>query len=544
MSSSVPAHDEATRLRFLARSVVATGSPVYGEGLIAALRGVFPGSVVLAGRGGGAEAPWRGLLSPAVYQAVLDSPQVISCFDMANDSTWCNDPLVDGGFAAFIGARMASPGEGVDGAVIVLGVRPGCFDASDCALVQVAADCAASRWLGEGERRAAAMERDEHVRHVQKMRVVANMASGVAHDFNNLLAGILGYVSHMMESEEPGPTWQEDLRTVRTAAERASHLTRQLLSFSRKRPVERKTIGLNPLIRDTVQMLRYALPKNVDVVYDLEGSIPSVDVDEGEMGQVLVNLCVNAADAMKEAGGTLTVRTSYRALTDLERLRLQGVEVSDDEVVLLDVVDTGVGMTESVMAQLFDPFFTTKGEEEGTGLGLSMVYGIVNNHGGALLVDSTLGEGSTFSVVLPAGGRLSDASGGKPVPQRLKGTERILVVDDEPEVQEVVERTLLRYGYGVDSVDDGEAALAWLASEGENVDLVLMDLSMPRLDGVETWKKMQEDHPKVPVLLMTGLEQDELYLRFLEEEGLEVLEKPFSSGELAFRLRGMLDRWE
>lgn len=501
---------------------------------------LYPNCLLVTGRGHGEDVDTPFLLSPGLLEEITLGRDVIHCNFMRDDERWKNDPLVEEGFGAFLGTPMRDGMGRLYGWMLLLSPEPKRFSVEDRDLLSMSAGLIAGRLRSDVQEQSG-RELEQHLRHVQKMQVVSKMAGGVAHDFNNLLSGILGYVSHLLNQPEPGPEWREDLRMVRTAAERAAHLTKQLLSFSRKRPIQRQPLSLNVLLRDTVQMLRYSMSKRVEVVFELDPNLPQVHGDEGQLGQVIVNLCVNAADAMKCDGGTLTLRTFSRALTDAERGVVQGLDASADRCVILEISDDGCGMDDEVLEHLFEPFYTTKAEEEGTGLGLSMVYGIVSNHGGEVLVESVAGKGSVFTVMLPPGEEPKAATDGKPIANRLRGTEHILVVEDDTIVREMVERTLRRYDYRVAAVSDGVRAMEWLAEHPGTADLVLMDVIMPRQDGLQTWALLKKQQPELLVLLMTGHTSTERYRAFIARENPELLEKPFSSGELVFRLRTLLD---
>jgi signal transduction histidine kinase len=348
----------------------------------------------------------------------------------------------------------------------------------------------------------------EQLRQSQKMEAIGRLAGGVAHDFNNLLLAINGYADLLAESASD-PDQKRFAQQIRAAGGRASGLTRQLLAFSRRQVLQPRVMNLNDSVREIDEMMGRVIGAGIEIRTDLAADLRPVAADPGQIGQVLLNLAVNARDA-KPDGGTLTIATR-----------------NDDSCVVLEVADTGVGMEPETQAQIFDPFFTTKDVGEGTGLGLSTVYGIVTQSGGTMSVQSASGEGATFVVRLPATDAVPSGAGTVLVePER--GADRILVVDDEEIVRDLLARLLSEQGYDVTvAASAGEAR-----SAPGPFDLLVTDVVMPGTDGVQLAGELE-----VPlVLFISGYDQHSLI-----EGDAHFLQKPFDRGELLHAVRGILD---
>ncbi len=375
----------------------------------------------------------------------------------------------------------------------------------------------------------------------QKMESVGLLAGGIAHDFNNLLTPILGYAAIFLEDLAPADPRIEGLREIQSAAQRASHLTKQLLAFSRKQMLELKTLSLGGVIRGAESMLRRTLGETIAIEVSLAPDLDAVRADAGQMEQVLVNLAINARDAMPR-GGLLHI--AARNATVDEPKGPQHPDVRPGRYVLLEVGDTGTGMAPEIQRQIFEPFFTTKERGKGTGLGLSTVYGIVKQHGGGISVYSEPGHGTTFRIYLPAVAGPVEAEvpsrPAAPAPSR-GGDETILVVEDSEAVRTVACDMLRKLGYRVLSAADGETCLKMVASDGRRIDLLLTDVVLPRMNGKQIAARLRETHPGLEVLYMSGYATDVIVHHGAVDEGVNFVPKPLSFESLARKVREVLD---
>ena len=374
------------------------------------------------------------------------------------------------------------------------------------------------------------------LRQAQKMEAVGQLAGGIAHDFNNLLLAILANAELAKADVPQGSETADYLSEIESAGSRAANLTNQLLAFSRRQPFRPVPIDLNALTRGLMKMLRRLLPENITIDLIPGHNLAAVSADPTQLEQVIVNLCVNARDAM-ERGGRLTIETENVLINS--RYCEAHPWAKPGRFVLLTVTDTGVGMTAEVRERAFEPFFTTKGAQRGTGLGLSTVYGIVQQHGGMVYLYSELSEGTTFKVFLPSDGRLATDVGDKIEPAPPRGQETILLAEDEERVRKVVVQVLERAGYRAIAAPDGREAIRLLREHNEPVHLVLLDVVMPELGGPETWEQMRVLRRDLRVLFMSGY-ADDRYLTRLPPDA-EVIGKPFRTEELLNRIRRKLD---
>jgi two-component system cell cycle sensor histidine kinase/response regulator CckA len=359
---------------------------------------------------------------------------------------------------------------------------------------------------------------EDQIRQAQKMEAVGQLAGGIAHDFNNLLTVIGGNVM-LITSGELSPEAREYAAEIAGAAERAGAMTRQLLTFSRKQELKLDAVDLNAVLENVLQLLRRLLGAEVEIELDLQHDLPDVIADAGQLEQVIINLAVNARDAMPE-GGHLTLSTAV-----------------DGSSIVVRVADTGTGMDTATRDRIFEPFFTTKDAGEGTGLGLSTVYGIVRQSGGQIRVDSALGEGSTFTVSLPAAAETTEVElvpspQAPPAPARVG---RVLLVDDEAGVRMVAGRALTRAGHELVLAGSGQEALDLLEAE-QPIDLLITDLAMPGMNGLELAERVRERHPEVPVLYISGYADQVLASVRPTDGSFEVLEKPFTPAALTARV--------
>ena len=373
---------------------------------------------------------------------------------------------------------------------------------------------------------------EEQFRQAQKMQAVGQLAGGIAHDFNNLLTVILGQTeligSIMLESDAA----RARLKEIQQAAERATGLTSQLLAFSRRQVLQTKVLDLNTVVGNMNQMLARLIGGSIELSFIAQPGLWPVKVDPGQIAQVLMNLVVNARDAMPE-GGRLTIET--RNLNQ-ERVGTNGSAVGPADFVLLKVRDTGHGMDENTKARIFEPFFTTKDAGKGTGLGLAVVYGIVKQSGGQVQVESKPKVGTVFNIYLPRAAGAADEASEPPRAEVPSGNETILLVDDDKSIRGMIGDFLKNRGYRVLIARDGADAIR-IAEGGSRFDLLLSDLTMPNLGGGELARRLRESNPDLKVVLMSGNpEAHETAVRFPY-----FLQKPFSMQELAQALRTVLD---
>lgn len=380
---------------------------------------------------------------------------------------------------------------------------------------------------------------EEQIRQLQKMEAIGRLAGGVAHDFNNLLTIIKGYSQlSLLELKEPNPL-KSNLEEILKATERASNLTRQLLAFSRRQILEPKVINLNHLIQDLHKMLNRVLGEDIELIYHLSPDLGKVKIDPGQIEQVILNLAVNAREAMP-SGGKLTIETSN---VDFHETSLQTHhEIIPGPYVMLALSDNGMGMSSEIQEHIFEPFFTTK--EKGTGLGLSTVYGIVKQSGGYIYVYSELGRGTTFKIYLPRVEEKEDSCLLKSeFTLPIQGNETILVVEDEPALRELVVRILKDRGYQVFSASNGEEALRISREHPEKkIDLLLTDVVMPSMSGKQLSDRLKEVIPHLKTLFISGYTNNAIVHHGVLIEGVEFLQKPFNPDTIARKVREVLDR--
>ena len=391
------------------------------------------------------------------------------------------------------------------------------------------------------ERKEAEEERSRlegQLRQAQKMEAVGQLAGGVAHDFNNLLQAILGYTEMGMSGLSPADRRHKDLQQVTRAAQRASTLTRQLLAFSRRQVLQPENLDMNHLIADLMKMLRRIIGEHIELDIIPGAGIGSVRADPGMLEQVLVNLCVNARDAMPD-GGRLTIETDNAVFDDT--YCQQYPWATPGRYVQLSVNDTGAGMPKDVVEHIFEPFYTTKKQGEGTGLGLSIVYGIVRQHKGLVHVYSEPGQGTVFKVCLPvtdSAVALSEEETAEPPPG---GTETILLAEDDDTVRNLAARMLEGSGYAVIAARDGEEAVHVFRENSDSIDLALLDVVMPRLGGQATYDQIKAIKPGARVLFCSGYNPSTAQAGYALEEGMQLIQKPYTPDTLLRRVRDVLD---
>ncbi len=372
------------------------------------------------------------------------------------------------------------------------------------------------------------------VAQATKMQVVGQLAGGVAHDFNNILTAIIGHCDLMLMRHTPGDIDYDDIQQIKSNSNRAAGLTRQLLAFSRQQTLRPQVLQLPDVVSEVSHLLKRLLGETVELVVKHGRNLGAIRADPGQLEQVIINLAVNARDAMApKGGGTLTIQTYPVKSDQVAELGSDILPIADYSA--LSVTDTGTGIAPSILSKIFEPFFTTKEVGKGTGLGLSTVYGIVKQSGGFIFADSKVGEGTRFVIYLPAHREEKPAgrtrSVGKTKKDELWGSGTVLLVEDEPMVRSVAERALTRHGYNVMTADNGEDALEILRS-GEPIDLLISDVVMPGMDGPTMVREARKTWPHLKILFMSGYAEEQLR-KSIDIENVNFLPKPFSVTELA-----------
>ena len=389
-------------------------------------------------------------------------------------------------------------------------------------------------WRDITDRKRAAEEIKQlevQFRGAQRMEAIGRLAGGIAHDFNNVLAVIQGYAGFLQERFPDGDPAREDIECIQDAATRAASLTKQLLAFSRRQLQQLEVLDLNTVVHELLKMLRPLIGEDISLVTAVAKAPVYVTADRGQIDQILMNLAVNARDAMP-AGGTLRIETAHVHLD--EDYAQTHVGASPGDYVMLAMTDTGAGIDEETQARIFEPFFTTKARGVGTGLGLASVYGIVKQSGGSVWVSSEPGYGTTFKIYLP---RAVEAEPVVVRPPRLAadtggGTETILLVEDEERVRQVARRILEKHGYSVLEAEDGPAAVQICEQHDAPIDLVLTDVVMPGMGGRELTDRLRSLRSNFRALYMSGYATDTIAHRHVLQEGSTFVEKPFTADAL------------
>jgi len=376
------------------------------------------------------------------------------------------------------------------------------------------------------------------LRQAQKLEGVGQLAGGVAHEFNNLLQVIHGYTSAGMEGLRPEEERYADLSQVRKAAERAAALTRQLLGFSRRRAIEPRSTDANLVVRDLVKLIRPAIGEQISLELALGDDVGRVYADAGELQQALLNLCLNARDAMP-CGGTLMLKTEKAVVA--EPFWDAHFDIKPGTYVVFSVSDTGCGIPRDIQQRIFEPFFTTKEVGKGTGLGLALVYGVVRQHKGAIHLYSEVGVGTTFKLYLPPGEGDAEEDFVEEAGPALHGTETILVAEDEPMVRKLTVRTLERAGYTVLAAADGEEALRMFEENRGAISLLVLDAIMPKLTGHEVHRRIKEVSPGTRVVCCTGYDREIARSDCLVRDNVPLIQKPFTARTLLSTVRQVLD---
>ena len=381
-------------------------------------------------------------------------------------------------------------------------------------------------------------EMEEQLRQVQKMKAIGQLAGGIAHDFNNILMTIIGFSTILkMKLDERDPI-QSDIDQILAASDRAAHLTRSMLAYSSKQFMTPKPVDLNDIVRNGEKFLRRVIGEDLEFISTYADEPLKVLADSVQIEQVLMNLATNARDAMPD-GGTLAISTESVEikdhLLDINEFAKKGLYA------VLTLSDTGIGMDKSTVDRIFDPFFTTKEVGKGTGLGLSMVYGVVRQHDGFIICYSNPGKGTTFRIYLPIfHGEMGEGPSLQDV-QMTQGRETILLAEDDPSSRSLSRRYLEKFGYTVIEATNGEEAVKKYIEQRDKIDLALLDVIMPRLNGREVYRRIKEINPDIKIIFMSGYTDDIIHKEEIVEEGLTVLTKPTMIKELPLIIREVLD---
>jgi two-component system, cell cycle sensor histidine kinase and response regulator CckA len=382
------------------------------------------------------------------------------------------------------------------------------------------------------------MHLEDQLRNAQQLEAIGRLAGGVAHDFNNILSIIMGHGELLLATGGADEEARSGLLQIRRASLRAASLTQQLLAFSRKQVLQPRVLDLNEAVTEVQKMLSRVIGEDIELAGRLDPSLKAVKVDPGQVEQVLMNLAVNARDAMPQ-GGKLTMDTSN---VEIGAEHERGIDLPRGSYVLLKVSDTGEGIAPANLPHIFEPFFTTKPMSKGTGLGLATVYGIVKQSGGSIQVESEPGKGSVFSIYLPAAeGVAPQESERHGEDQATGGTETILIAEDEPDLRALTRIFLEGYGYKVLAASNAQEALALADKYAEGIDLLLTDVIMPGMSGSQLADKILQKRPKTRIVYMTGYTEDMVVQHRVLEPGVQLLQKPFKKAELALKVRNTLD---
>jgi PAS domain S-box-containing protein len=393
------------------------------------------------------------------------------------------------------------------------------------------------------ERQIAAAEKqrlEQLLRQAQKMESIGTLAGGIAHDFNNILTSIIGYGDFVYDKLPDGSEDQRMMQHVIQGAKRASQLVKQILTFSRKGELEQHPMLIQYIIKEVVKLLRASIPSSISIKQDIDTKCGPVLADPSQIHQIVMNLCTNAFHAMRDINGEIRISLSPAELDESEAHRLK---LLPGHYIKLEVSDTGPGIDPAIVDRIFDPYFTTKGPAEGTGLGLAVVHGIIKSYGGHIEVESQLGQGALFRIYLPRCGDSDwgDATEPVVVDRNLAGTERILAVDDEEVIASLIGKMLEEFGYTVTSRTSSVEALAAFKARPQDYDLVVTDMTMPNMCGLELAQKIMAIRPEIPIILCTGFSEivDEAKAK---AAGIrELVMKPVAKNQLALVARKVLD---
>jgi len=380
---------------------------------------------------------------------------------------------------------------------------------------------------------------EDQLRQGQKLEAIGSLASGVAHDFNNLLTTILGYGELVLMKLTKDDPQREKIEAIYEAGQKASTLTRQLLAFSRKQVLEMKVVDINDLLENLTKMLTRVIGENVKIKMHLKPDTGNIMADPGQIEQIVMNLAINARDALP-GGGSITIETQETTLD--EEYCKHHAEVSPGKYAALYVTDNGTGMSAEIMEKIFDPFFTTKAKGTGTGLGLSTVYGIVKQHNGHLYVYSEMGRGTTFKIYFPTIQKAAENKDVKTLPAMEKGTETILIADDEASIRKLIRDTLEPLGYTIFEAADGEEALALFNRNESKIDMLFTDVIMPKMTGKKLAEILLAQKPQLKVLYMSGYTDNVIVHQGVLDSNIEFINKPLVPSILTKKIRAVLSK--
>lgn len=379
---------------------------------------------------------------------------------------------------------------------------------------------------------------EDQFRQSQKMEAIGQLAGGMAHDFNNLLTAILGYTELLIMDLNPGDPILGTVQEIERAGKRAEALTRQLLAFSRKQVIQPKVLDLGQLIQNMEKMLRRLIGEDIELITILEPETGNIRADSGQIQQMVMNIVINARDAMPE-GGKITIQLKKVNFSEVKSWENETIEPAS--FLMLAISDTGIGMSPETLSHIFEPFYTTKQEEKGTGLGLSTVYGIMKQNGGYINIETELNRGTTFQLFIPRVLSEVTAVENKPVESVLRGKETILVVEDESFVRDLACRVLRMHGYNVLEAPNGGSALLKCERHPKPIHLILTDVVMPELSGRDLAERLEKIHPEAKVLYMSGYTDDAVIRHGITEEQVHFLQKPFTPLTLLQKIREVLN---
>ena len=379
------------------------------------------------------------------------------------------------------------------------------------------------------------------LRQAQKMEAIGTLAGGIAHDFNNILQSIFGYTEIASIHASQGKDPNEALDNILTASQRAKGLINQILSFSRQSEQEKQTVQINLIVKEVLKLIRASLPATIEIKGRNLNSDAVVEADPIQIHQVMMNLCSNAHHAMREGGGVLEVKLSDIDIDREKAAQCGGIQ--EGPYIELTIRDSGHGIPTEYMDRIFDPYFTSKEKGEGTGLGLAVVHGIISSHGGAITVESEISKGTAFHVIFPKKNKISaqDKPAAVDAPGRQEGTERILFIDDEPALIDIGKEILSTLGYDVTPCTASDEALDLFKADPERFDLVITDLTMPKMTGDLLAQELMRMRPEIPVILFTGYSDLVSRERFNKLGIRDCLMKPLTRKDLAESIRRVLD---
>ena len=377
---------------------------------------------------------------------------------------------------------------------------------------------------------------EEQLLQSQKLETIGRLTGGIAHDFNNMLGVILGNTQLAMMNLSPDDIATEFCSEVEKATHRAAEFTHQLLAFSRRQVLEMKTIDLNDILANFERMVQHIIGESIEMEITYKADLPLIKADSAQINQILLNLMVNAREAMPD-GGKLIIETDVLYVDEKQAPLF--ADAPHGYYVLISITDTGIGMDKEMLTKIYEPFFTTK--SHGTGLGLSVVYGIVKQHGGFIDVHSQPGKGTTFKVYFPSAEK-ADTVVQKEQSFIMTGNETVLIIEDDDEFRKVESAILEKLGYTVYTASDGIEGIEIFKAKNGEISLVILDLIMPKMNGWEILSEMRKIKPAIPSLFVTGYGLDGAYMKYIPEEGIDILQKPFSFDALSQKVREIIDR--